>query len=117
MKTCYLVEGIQGQPGLIRYCAAAADDDDNTTVEWAKEKLLKIDPVQRCFSYEIVDNNMGFKSYVATWKVVVDAELEGCKIEWEFVCDPVEGWTFHGLHSFFESLLKFMASKIQSLNA
>ncbi|XP_057440287.1 lachrymatory-factor synthase-like [Lotus japonicus] len=121
---CYHVEGIQGQPGLIRYAGSssikggAATDTataDDTTFTWGKEKLLKMDPVQRCLSYEILDNNLGFKSYVATWKVL-DAEI-GCKIQWEFACEPVEGWSFQGLYSVIESCLKFMANKIQSLHA
>ncbi|XP_057434799.1 lachrymatory-factor synthase-like [Lotus japonicus] len=122
IDTSYQVEGIQGQPGLIRYCASTIKGDDaadETTIKWAKEKLLTIDPVQRCLSYEIVDNNIGFKSYVATLKVVPvngdDAKLAGCKIEWGFVSDPMEGWSFQDLKSYIESSLQFMANKIDQL--
>lgn len=128
IDTCYQVEGIQGQPGLTRYCASAirlrgAAEDAEPTIKWAKEKLLTIDPAQRCLSYETLDNNMGFKSYVATLKVLpiiinndgdgAEAEAAGCKIEWGFVCDPVEGWTFQDLNSYIESCLQFMAKKIE----
>jgi hypothetical protein len=121
IETCYQLEGIQNQPGLIRYCAstikAASDDSESeSTIKWAKEKLLKIDPIKRCLSYEIVDNNMGFKSYVATLKVVPindDDEAAGCVIEWGFVCDPIEGMTLEGFNSYIEYCLQFMAKKIE----
>ncbi|KAJ1409813.1 START-like domain superfamily [Sesbania bispinosa] len=117
IDTCYQVEGIQGQPGLIRYCASSikgADDSaETTTIKWAKEKLLTIDPVQRCLSYEVVDNNIGFKSYVATLRVVPSSNGDGCKIEWGFVSDPVEGWTFQDMNSYIQSSLQFMANKIE----
>lgn len=116
IDTCYQVEGIPGQPGLIRYCASTIQGvaDAEPTLNWAKEKLLTIDPIQRCLSYEIVDNNMGFKSYVGTLKVLYgDAAKPGCKVEWGFVSDPVEGWTIQALNSYVESSLQFMAKKIQ----
>ncbi|KAK2392403.1 lachrymatory-factor synthase [Trifolium repens] len=123
IETCYQLEGIQNQPGLIRYCAstikAASDDSESeSTIKWAKEKLLKIDPIKRCLSYEIVDNNMGFKSYVATLKVVPindddDDDEAGCVIEWGYVCDPVEGWTLEAFTSYIEYCLQFMAKKIE----
>lgn len=62
----YQVDGVSGQPGPVRYCKAGRD---KTTIKWAKEKLLVIDAIKRRMSYEIVDNNMGFKSYVATMQV------------------------------------------------
>ncbi|KAK2661278.1 hypothetical protein Ddye_007811 [Dipteronia dyeriana] len=54
-----------------------------------------IDPIQRCLSYEMLDNTSGFKSYVATIKVLPingDGKI-GCKIEWSFVVDPINGKT------------------------
>ncbi|CAJ2628048.1 unnamed protein product [Trifolium pratense] len=119
IDTCYQLEGIQNQPGLIRYCAStikSLDSDSEPTIKWAKEKLLKIDPIKRCLSYEIVDNNMGFKSYVATLKVGPiddDEEGAGCVIEWGFVCDPFEGWTLQDFNSYIEYCLQFMAKKIE----
>lgn len=121
INTCYYLEGVEGQPGLIRYCSSevvedAAAVESETTVKWAKEKLLAMDPVRRCLSYEIGENNMGFKSYVATMKVIpVDGEGEsvGCLIEWGFVCDPVEGWSIQDFSSYIEYCLQFMANKIE----
>ncbi|KAE9594987.1 hypothetical protein Lal_00041221 [Lupinus albus] len=119
---CYKVEGMQGQPGLIRYCATTikGDDAETTLMNWAKEKLLSIDPVQRCLSYEVNENNMGFKSYVATVKVLAineDAKVGGCKIEWGFVSDPMEGWRLQDLNSFIDSHLQVMAKNIEAASS
>lgn len=118
IDTCYQVEGSPGQPGLVRYCATTVhgQGEADTTLLWAKEKLLSLDSIQRCLTYETLDNNVGFKSYVATIKVLPmgsDVDAQGCKIEWSFVSDPVEGWTFEGLISYIESSLNFMANKMQ----
>ncbi|XP_058780699.1 lachrymatory-factor synthase-like [Vicia villosa] len=113
IDTCYKFEGVDGQPGVVRYCASTKKG----TVKWFKEKLLTIDHVQRCLSYEIVGNNMGFKNYVAIMKVlplkISDDEGVGCMIEWECVCDPVEGWSLQDLHSYIGNFLNFMANKIE----
>ncbi|GAU16872.1 hypothetical protein TSUD_368210 [Trifolium subterraneum] len=62
---------------------------------------------------------MGFKSYVATLKVVPmngdDEAVAGCVIEWGFVCDPIEGWTLQDFNSYIEYCLQFMAKKIEVL--
>ncbi|KAF7817104.1 lachrymatory-factor synthase-like [Senna tora] len=114
IDTCYQLEGIPGQPGLIRYCATTVTaESEKTTIRWAKEKLIAIDPVERSFSYEIVDNNIGFKSYVTTIKVLTQDEKRGCKVEWSFVSDPVQGWTFQGLNSYIESCLQLLLNKME----
>ncbi|KAF8407091.1 hypothetical protein HHK36_006216 [Tetracentron sinense] len=116
LDTCRQVEGVLGQPGCIRYCAGnvlPSDGSGETMINWATEKLLAIDPVKRCFSYEIVENNIGFNSYVATMKVLKDEEEEGCKIEWLFVVDPVEGWKLEDLVSFYNSSLQVMAKRME----
>ncbi|KAJ4841187.1 hypothetical protein Tsubulata_040547, partial [Turnera subulata] len=124
LDTCYRVEGEAGQPGLVRYCASStqpsADGSEDGKVTWAKEKLVMINPVERCLSYEIIGNNVGMKSYVATWKVLPlagdDAQTlpaGGCKIEWSFVSDPVEGSTLDGLLSYVSSVLQFAGNKME----
>ncbi|GAV65524.1 Polyketide_cyc2 domain-containing protein [Cephalotus follicularis] len=117
LDTCYHVEGVQGRPGLIRYCASTTDtsfkSSDNTTIKWVKERLLTIDPIKRCLSYEVVDNNMGLLSYMATNKVLPVQGRNGCKIEWSFVADPVPGMSFQDLASYTESSLRFMARKMK----
>ncbi|GLT73371.1 hypothetical protein SLA2020_452350 [Shorea laevis] len=83
----------------------------------AKEKLLAIDPIKRCLSYEVIDNNVGIKSYVVTVMVLpIDGDDDGrhgCKIEWEFVCDPIEGWRFEDWVSYLEGNFRSMAKKIE----
>ncbi|KAK2661282.1 hypothetical protein Ddye_007815 [Dipteronia dyeriana] len=128
MDVCYQVEGEPGKPGLILYCASTTqtfssdgtDDQESTTTttttEWAKEKLLMIDPIQRCLSYEVIDSNIGFKSYVATSKVLPIINGGGCKIEWSFVADPVEGWSQEGLASYIDYCVQFMAKKMEQVH-
>ncbi|XP_057424924.1 lachrymatory-factor synthase-like [Lotus japonicus] len=122
IDTCYQVD--QDQPGLFRYCtsiiktdgSAVMDEKARTTkIKWAKEKLLVNDPVQHCLSYAVIDSNIGFTNYVATMSVVpiAMAAEAGCKMEWGFVCDPVEGRTCEDLRSYIESYLRFMANKIE----
>ncbi|XP_059643153.1 lachrymatory-factor synthase-like [Cornus florida] len=118
IDTSYQVEGVHGQPGLIRYCAStvtSSSDGDEKTVSWCKEKLLSIDPIKRCFSYEVLENNVGFNSYVATMDVLPingDDEL-GCQIEWSYVADPLDGWTQEFLDSYIKSSLHEMAEKLE----
>ncbi|XP_059461911.1 lachrymatory-factor synthase-like [Corylus avellana] len=108
------VDGIPGQPGLIRYCAATVRSSSGGRINWAKEKLLAIDPIKRCLSYEVIENNTGIKSYVATMIVlpIKDEGGRGCKIEWSFVSDPIEGWRIEDLVSYLESNLRAMAQKM-----
>ncbi|KAB2629647.1 lachrymatory-factor synthase-like [Pyrus ussuriensis x Pyrus communis] len=77
---------VPGQPGAIRYCATPPTDPaDETTIRWTKEVLLEIDPIKHRLSYVIIDNNLGFKSYVAVMQLVpVNGEdgSTGCKIKW-----------------------------------
>lgn len=120
---CSYVEGVAGKPGLIRRCISKApsstDGQDVLTTKWiVDEKLKMIDPIKRCLSYEITDNNIGFKSYVGTWELFPingenDGAKAGCKFQWTFDSDPVEGWTFEELQSFVQNCLKFMANKME----
>ncbi|KAL6180209.1 hypothetical protein ACLB2K_046876 [Fragaria x ananassa] len=87
LHTSYRVQGVSGQPGLVRYCEMKRDE----TTLWAKEKLLMIDPINQSITYEVGDNNLGLKSYVATVPVVPINNNNGCKIEWSYVCNPIEG--------------------------
>ncbi|KAI3845154.1 hypothetical protein MKX03_019821 [Papaver bracteatum] len=126
LSICYGIDGISGQPGCIRYCAGSSipaassnngRDGDVTITNWSTEKLVDIDSVQRSITYEIVDCNIGFKSYVSTMKVVPcngeNDEDKGCLIEWSFVVDPIQGWELETLISKFDSGLQRMASKIE----
>ncbi|KAK3438350.1 hypothetical protein EUGRSUZ_C02971 [Eucalyptus grandis] len=120
IDTCYRVEGIQGEPGLIRYCAStvSGDDSEPSKLKWVNERLLMMDPGEKCFSYEVLDNNMGFKNYVATFRVMPmsdgDGKMGGCTIECSFVSDPIEGWGLQDLSSYLDFCLQYMAKKIES---
>ena len=73
-----------------------------------------IDPIERCLSYEVIDSNIGFKSYVATSKVLPINNGGGCKIEWSFVADPIEGMSQEGLASYIDHSIQFMAKKMET---
>ncbi|KAH7572248.1 hypothetical protein ACOSP7_015308 [Xanthoceras sorbifolium] len=115
LTTCLAVEGISGQPGCVRYCAGfktpVDKDDDQETVNWTKQKLLSIDPVEKTFSYSIVDGNVGFNSYISTVKVL--PKEDGCNIEWRYEVEPVEGWTPENLDSFIGLGLRVMAERMK----
>ncbi|KAJ8751185.1 hypothetical protein K2173_016366 [Erythroxylum novogranatense] len=122
LETCYQLEGVQGQPGLVRYCASTVPPapggcgvDGKIGVNWAKEKLVMINPKQRCLSYEVTENNMGIKSYVATIKVSAGngGGENGCTIEWSFVADPIEGWRSEDFNSYVHWCLQEMAKKME----
>ncbi|KAJ9183516.1 hypothetical protein P3X46_007359 [Hevea brasiliensis] len=122
LETCYQVEGEPGKPGLVRYCASkpkpSSDGSGGNIINWAKEKLIMINPVERCLSYEVIENNMGFNPYTATFKVLPvngdgAGDQKGCKIEWSFVCDPMEGWKLEDINSSRNSILQFVANKME----
>ncbi|KAL3746776.1 hypothetical protein ACJRO7_015676 [Eucalyptus globulus] len=120
IDTCHRVDGVPGQPGLVRYCASTTfnNDSDPSKLKWANERLLMIHPSDKCVSYEVLDNNVGFKNYVATVRVMPmedgDGKTNGCIIEWSFVSDPVEGWGLQDLCSYIDFCLQSMAKKIES---
>ncbi|XP_004301435.1 PREDICTED: uncharacterized protein LOC101313126 [Fragaria vesca subsp. vesca] len=109
LHTCYRVQGVSGQPGLVRYCEMKRDE----TTLWAKEKLLMIDPINQSITYEVGDNNLGLKSYVATVPVVPINNNNGCKIEWSYVCNPIEGSSLEEFQSFVEYCLQGIAKKME----
>ncbi|KAJ6372980.1 hypothetical protein OIU76_027334 [Salix suchowensis] len=120
VDTCCQVEGELGQPGLVRYCAssstvASEGRREEIKISWAKEKLIMINPIERCLSYEIMENNIGFKSYVATVEVLPNNGdgRDGCKIEWSFVSDQIEGWRFEDLNSYISNCLHFMSQNME----
>ncbi|PIA64734.1 hypothetical protein AQUCO_00100304v1 [Aquilegia coerulea] len=118
IETCLQVHGVSGEPGCIRYCATSSTSSDGSgekMTSWATERLLAIDQNDLCFSYEVVDSNMGFKSYVATIKVLQDdnSDPDRCNIEWSFEADPVEGWTLAYLVSYVESSLQAMTMRME----
>ncbi|KAJ8768727.1 hypothetical protein K2173_023631 [Erythroxylum novogranatense] len=113
LPTCLLAEGINGQPGCVRYCAGFKthlDNGEDGVVNWTKQKLLSVDREQMSLTYCIIDGNVGFQSYLATWKVT---KIEGgCRVEWRYEVEPVDGWKPEDLSSFVRSGLRGMAIKI-----
>lgn len=122
LETSYQVEGELGKPGLVRYCASkpkpSSDATGGSIINWVKEKLIMINPVKRCMSYQVIETNMGFNSYTATIQVLpVNGDgaggERGCRIEWSFVVDPIGGWRFQDLESYINSTLQFMGNKME----
>ncbi|KAL3747434.1 hypothetical protein ACJRO7_016253 [Eucalyptus globulus] len=119
IDVCYGVEGVSDQPGCVRYSAVtkiSKDGSEEAVTNWALEKLLAIDPINKSFSYEIMDSNMmGFKSLVATTELthVKDAEKEATAITWSFVANPIGG-TEIGLTEFYGSALQRMAERMEA---
>ncbi|KAK2998874.1 hypothetical protein RJ639_022768 [Escallonia herrerae] len=56
-----------GVEGAVRYCAGFKTpvNGGDEVVNWTKQKLISISPREMCFSYSIVDGNVGFNSYVS----------------------------------------------------
>ncbi|KAF8008067.1 hypothetical protein BT93_K1906 [Corymbia citriodora subsp. variegata] len=122
LNSCHQVEGVPGQPDLVRFITStkSRDDSDLWKIMWANERLLMMDPSDKRFSYEVLDNNIGLKSYVATIRVmpmnVGSGKMGGCMIEWSFASDPVEGWGVQDMRSFVDFWLQSMAKNL-SCNA
>ncbi|KAI6680023.1 hypothetical protein NL676_033904 [Syzygium grande] len=95
-------------------------DNDSTPpkLKWANERLLMMDPNEKCFSYEVLENNVWFKNYVATIRVMPmndgDGKMGGCMMEWSFVSDPLDGWGLQELCSCIDFCLQSMVKKIES---
>ncbi|KAF5207861.1 Lachrymatory-factor synthase [Thalictrum thalictroides] len=120
LSTCYGLEGVNGQPGCIRYCAGSSMPSngsiDGKILSWSIEKLLSIDPIQFTFTYELLDGNIGFESYVSTMRLLTLDEKDdkdGCLIEWSFVVNPVKGWKLENLIEKYQKGLERMAKKIE----
>ncbi|CAL5359173.1 unnamed protein product [Camellia sinensis] len=119
LPTCCGIHGTNGEVGCIRYCSGGrlASQGGDSPVSWSTERLTAVDPVERMISYEIVDCNVGFKSYVSTVKIVPggggDGKDEGCVIEWSVTVDPVEGWRLEDLVKRYQLALESMAEKME----
>ncbi|KAL3819002.1 hypothetical protein ACJIZ3_004907 [Penstemon smallii] len=118
LATCDGIHGTNGEIGCIRYCAGFGlkgenycESNDESNVRWSKEKLVEMDSEEVRFSYEIVDSNIGFKSYVSTIKVVPDGG--GCTVEWRISLEPVAGWKLEDLVVKYDVALQLMAKKME----
>ncbi|XP_051137284.1 lachrymatory-factor synthase-like isoform X2 [Andrographis paniculata] len=95
----------------LRYCAGGGGGD----VKWCRERLVSVDSENRCLSYELLESNMGFKSYRSTIGVEPAAGDGGggCRIVWSFAADPVEGLRYGDLVGYIDAGLQGMAAKFQ----
>ncbi|PIA26869.1 hypothetical protein AQUCO_08600021v1 [Aquilegia coerulea] len=100
-----------GQPGCIRHIFGPPEEDNTERPAMSiYERLLTIDPVERCLIYEVTKSNMGFKTYVATVKVLRgdNDNPNGCVIDWSYVCDPIKCWKSEDLFSMISAILDSM---------
>uniref|UniRef100_A0A0C9S7S2 TSA: Wollemia nobilis Ref_Wollemi_Transcript_12879_957 transcribed RNA sequence n=1 Tax=Wollemia nobilis TaxID=56998 RepID=A0A0C9S7S2_9CONI len=79
IDTCELVEGEKNAVGCVRFCKGPELE--------TKEKLIAIDPLNRCYTYTITDNNLGLEGYKATFQLITMSNGSGV-IEWRFEADP-----------------------------
>ncbi|KAL2525571.1 Polyketide cyclase/dehydrase and lipid transport superfamily protein [Abeliophyllum distichum] len=116
LPTCYGIHGSNGEPGCIRYCAGfSLPSVDGAAVSWCTERLIEIDHVEMSLSYEIVDCNTGFMSYIASMKIVPAADSGGeWSIEWCFEVEPLVGWRLEDLVPKYESGLQLMVKKMEA---
>nr|XP_027081688.1 lachrymatory-factor synthase isoform X2 [Coffea arabica] len=139
LAASYGIHGSNGEIGSIRYCEGSSipsqETKDNkersTVISWSKEKLTAIDPAEKSLSYEIIDSNTGFHSYVSTIQInknpipagdstIVGSGDEdggrlGCVIEWSFSVDAVGGWRLEDLVKKYEVGLHRMAQKMEDI--
>ncbi|XP_020208450.1 lachrymatory-factor synthase isoform X2 [Cajanus cajan] len=116
LATCYGIHGSNGEPGCIRYCAGSSipsKSNASGSVSWSKERLVVVDDVDFSLKYEMVDGNIGFRSYESTMKVLSDDDSDGCMLEWSFAVDPVEGLLLQDLVTKYHVGLQLMAHKME----
>lgn len=140
LATSYGIHGSNGEIGSIRYCEGSSipsqetkenEEERSTVISWSKEKLTAIDPAEKSLSYEIIDSNTGFHSYVSTIQInknpipagdstIVESGDEdggrlGCVVEWSFSVDAVGGWRLEDLVKKYEVGLHRMAQKMEDI--
>ncbi|KAL4560284.1 hypothetical protein LXL04_032434 [Taraxacum kok-saghyz] len=121
MSICYGVHGVNGEVGGVRYCAGFSLPNEDGGAEqnsWSKERLVAVDRNELSMSYEMVDCNVGFTSYLSTVKVVRGGGNGGgggggCVIEWSFDVNPVEGLTYEYLVQKYQDGLDQTAMKME----
>ncbi|XVF48581.1 hypothetical protein PTKIN_Ptkin03bG0202000 [Pterospermum kingtungense] len=129
LASCHGIHGTNGEPGCIRYCSGFSISSPSSSssegtghgrgseTKWSKERLIAIDHSGRSLSYEMVDSNIGFNSYVATVKIVPAGHdhQDGCVIEWSFTVDPVEGWQLDEMKKKYEVGLQSLVKRIEDV--
>lgn len=114
LASCTLVEGVVGnEVGSVRYCVG--EEVDGRETMWAKERLMEMEHEKRLMRYEVLENSVGLKGYVAEIRVY-DKEEEGgggCMVEWWFKADTVDGWEEEVFHGYVQSSLEFIVKKME----
>ncbi|TKY58303.1 Lachrymatory-factor synthase [Spatholobus suberectus] len=114
LNTCYGIHGSNGEPGCIRYCVGSSiPSNSSESVSWSKERLVAVDDVNLSLKYEMVDSNIGFRSYESTIKVLSNDDSNGCMLEWSFAVDPMEGLVLEDLARKYDVGLQLMAQKME----
>ncbi|XP_038886400.1 lachrymatory-factor synthase [Benincasa hispida] len=117
LANCYGLSGINGEVGCVRFCSGfsiPSTDGSDRVVSWSKERLVEIDDERRRICYEIVDSNIGFKSYAATIEVAEGGGSSSCVIEWRFEVEAVEGLTVDDLVKKYQVGLSSMAKRMDA---
>ena len=77
---------------------------------------MAVDHEDRALVYEVLENNIGFESYVATMRIVPnsgDTRGEFFGVEWSFAVDPIEGWSLDGMSRLYEETLENIVNKMK----
>ncbi|GFS31224.1 hypothetical protein Acr_00g0016280 [Actinidia rufa] len=116
---CYALEGVYGHPGLIRFCSGhttttSPSGEEVITIQWFQEKLLSMDTAHHWFTYQVLENNVGFTYCKSTIKVL---PIDGCDslLEWTYVSNPFPGKTPDYLFNYFGTNLQDIANTIEKL--
>ncbi|ERN15120.1 hypothetical protein AMTRI_Chr05g57980 [Amborella trichopoda] len=113
---CKKIEGINGKPGCIRYCAASSNKVGENDIAWATEKLVFIDSAERKMIYVVTDSNVGLVGYEATVSVLPEShenEEKGSVIDWFFKVEPQTFMSYEGLVEYVKNSLEYMAKKME----
>uniref|UniRef100_A0A7N0ZZ77 Lachrymatory factor synthase n=1 Tax=Kalanchoe fedtschenkoi TaxID=63787 RepID=A0A7N0ZZ77_KALFE len=112
LAECSGVHGVNGEVGCVRHCSGSSlPNGSGVEDSWSKERLVAVNEEERTLRYEIVDGNIGFRSYVATVKVA--ARGDGCVVEWGFEVAPVAGLSLEELVQKYEKGLRATVRKME----
>ncbi|KAI5073500.1 hypothetical protein GOP47_0011513 [Adiantum capillus-veneris] len=92
LLVCECVDGNESEPGCIRFCAGTKASNNDRNLVWVKEQLLEWDPRLREFSYSILDSNLGFKNYTASFSLSDPCNNGHALVTWKVELSPVHGY-------------------------
>ncbi|KAJ6792621.1 lachrymatory-factor synthase [Iris pallida] len=103
-----VTELCDGKPGSFRYTTAILPGSPQ--LHWCKDRLVAMDAQGMSYTYEVIENSMGFGKMEVTLKVV-PADGDGCMVQWTYDGEPAAGWT----HDKFAALLHTGAGEMSKL--